>query len=121
MVFGPAGVFCMGSQKNCPGHAPRFADVSRADHRTVTSQKSDDFIDAAGAFGQGARKANVHSLMRMRSVGVPALAPDGEPSAETRPVTMPASGEVAALWVVPDGDASLQENHRQFIAVEDAS
>jgi hypothetical protein len=120
MVFGPAGVLCIGSEKNCSGHAPGFAEGSQADHRTVTSQKSENFIDAAGACGQGARKPKAHSLMLMRPVGVPALAPDGEPSVEIRPGKMSASGRSARFGLRPIA-ALLCKNHWQFVGVEDAS
>jgi hypothetical protein len=107
MVFGPASVLFMGSEKNCVGQVRGFANGSRTGHRTVTNQKSENFIDAALAFGQGARKAKGRSLRRMRPVGVrhwrskAGRAPKSEPkNARIR--------EVAAAWVVPDGGASLQ-------------
>jgi hypothetical protein len=95
----------MGSEQNCPGHVPGFADGSLTGHRAVASQKSENFIDAAAAFGQGARKAKRHSL-KMRPVRAPALAPDDEPSTASRAGKYP-HREVAAFCVVPDGGAGL--------------
>lgn len=105
MVFG-SGVLCLGSRQNCPAHGPGFADGSLTGHRAVASQKSENFIDAAAAFGQGARKAKRHWLM-MWPVGAPALAPDGEPNTANRAGKYPRR-EVAALCVVPNGGAGLQ-------------
>jgi hypothetical protein len=81
MVFGPAGALCMGSEKNFPRRVPvpGFADGSRTVHRTVTNQKSENLIEAAGALGQGAHE------VRTRPVGAPAVAPDGKASAEIKP------------------------------------
>jgi hypothetical protein len=106
IVFGPAGVLCMGSENNCSKHAPGFADGSLSGHRAVASQKSENFIDAAAAFGQGARKAKRHSLMMWPA---PALAPDGEPSTASRAGKYPHRGG-RRFRVVPDGGAGLQRS-----------
>jgi hypothetical protein len=96
----------MGSEQNCPGHVPGFADGSLTGHRAVASQKSENFIDAAAASGQGARKAKRHSPM-VWPVGVPVLAPDGEASTASGSGKYP-HREVAAFSVVPDGGAVPQ-------------
>jgi hypothetical protein len=96
----------MGSGNNFSGHATGFADGSLTGHRAVAGQKSESFIDAAAAFGQGARKAKRHSLMMWPA---PALAPDGEPSTASRAGKYP-HREVAAFCGVPDGGAGLQRS-----------
>jgi len=106
MVFGPAGVLCMGSKKNYPGRPPGFAHGSLTAHRAVASQKSESFIDAAAASGQGARTAQRHSLM-VWAVGAPASAPHSEPCPASRAGKYP-HREVAAFCVVQDGGAGLQ-------------
>jgi hypothetical protein len=102
IVFGPAGALRMGSERNCPGQAPGFAEGSPTGHRAIASQKSQSFIAAAAAFGQGACKAKCHSLMRTLPVGTLALAPDGEPSKK-----ISASGG-AAVSVLSDSGAGRQ-------------
>jgi len=106
MVFGPAGVSCMGSKKNYPGHAPGFADGSLTGHRAVASQKPENFTDAAAAYGQGAHTAGRHTLM-MWPLGAPPSAPDGAPSTGSGAGKYP-HREDAAFFVVPGGGALLQ-------------
>ena len=106
MVFGPAGVLCMGSKKNYPGHEPGLAHGSVTGHRAVASQKSENFMEAAAAFGQGARQAKRHSLIYGPSArGHWRLT--AEPSTASRAGKYP-HREVAAFCVVPDGRAGLQ-------------
>ena len=107
MVFGPAGLLCMGSKKNYPGHEPGLAHGFLTGHRAVASQKSENFMDAATAFGQGARQAKRHSVIYGPSArGQWRLT--AEPSTASRAGKKYPHREVAAFCVVPGGGAGLQ-------------